>query len=175
MEGEWGTQSHAQVRKLLSYCCRCRGDGDMKISRGCHCYVLVNVNCKPTKLKPGGRLWCRGWCWGRGKGSLLKVAARLKIQTQSLIWGWPRMVMWGFDAEVERANQAWGDNGTDGNRAVDNNSVFTMFVFYMNLLPQSRWYWLPLGENVFWRVRHQGMVQSIHQGVYLNMNGSIVQ
>ena len=51
---------------------------------------------------------------------------------------------------------------------------FIMFVFNMIFLSQSRWYWLPLGENVFWRVRHQGMVQSIHQGVYLNMNGSIV-
>ena len=44
MEGEWGTQSHAQVKKLLSYCYRYRGGGDMKISRGCQCYVLVNVN-----------------------------------------------------------------------------------------------------------------------------------
>ena len=37
--------------------------------------------------------------------------------------------MWGFDAGVERANQACG---TDGNRTVDdNNFVFTMFVFYV--------------------------------------------
>ena len=34
------------------------------------------------------------------------------------------MVMWGFDAGVERANQACGDNGTDGNRAVDDNNSF---------------------------------------------------
>ena len=34
------------------------------------------------------------------------------------------MVMWGFDAGAERANQACGDNGTDGNRAVDDDNSF---------------------------------------------------
>ena len=49
------------------------------------------------------------------------------------------MVMWGFDAGVERANQACGDNGTDGNRAVDdNNSVFYNVCILYVFFSQSR-------------------------------------
>ena len=49
------------------------------------------------------------------------------------------MVMWGFDAGVEKANQACGDNGTDGNRAVDdNNSVFYNVCILYVFFSQSR-------------------------------------
>ena len=48
------------------------------------------------------------------------------------------MVM-GFDAGVERANQACGDNGTDGNRAVydDDFVVYNVCILH-DFLSQSR-------------------------------------
>ena len=47
------------------------------------------------------------------------------------------MVM-GFDAGVERANQACGDNGTDGNRAVYDNNSFFYNVCFLNVFSLSR-------------------------------------
>ena len=46
--------------------------------------------------------------------------------------------MWGFDAGVEKANQACGDNGTDGNRAVDDDNSFfynvrILYVFFLSV------------------------------------------